>query len=118
MEQRHDDGDHARRLSKIGGNLNRCNANGVAGSHNLRNDLGRPINVQNSRTRDALAMITPAATDSVFADPFENVSALRRLASHKVRTPAKPMRAFEQFTADLQSCHSALRHLRTASKRS
>jgi hypothetical protein len=59
-------------------------------------------------------MITPAATDSVFADPFENVSALRRLASHKVRTPAKPMRAVEQFTADLQSCHSALRHLRRA----
>jgi hypothetical protein len=67
----------------------------------LGRHLGRPINAQNSRTRDALAMIMPAATDSVFADPFENVSALRRLASHKVRTPAKPMRAFEQFTADL-----------------
>jgi hypothetical protein len=76
--------------------------------------LGRPINAQNSRTRDALAKIIPAATESVFADPLENISAQRRLASHKVRPAAQPMRAFEQFTADLESCLAGLRHLRTA----
>jgi hypothetical protein len=76
--------------------------------------LGRPINAQNSRTRDALAKIIPAANDAVFSDPLENISVQRRLASHNVRPVAKPMRAFEQFTADLESCHSALRHLRTA----
>lgn len=76
--------------------------------------LGRPINAQNSRTRDALAQIVPAATAAVFADPLENISAQRRLASHKVRPAAKPMRAFEQFTADLESCYSGLRHLRIA----
>ncbi len=76
--------------------------------------LGRPINAQNSRTRDALAKIMPAANDAVFSDPLENVSVQRRLASHKVRPAAKPMRAFEQFTADLESCQSALRHLRRA----
>lgn len=75
--------------------------------------LGRPINAQNSRTRDALAKIMPAVSDPVFADPLENISEHRRLASHKVRPPAKPMRAFEQFTADLESCHLAVRHLRT-----
>jgi hypothetical protein len=68
---------------------------------------------QNSRTRDALAKIMPATNDAVFADPLENISEQRRLASHKVRPAAKPMRAFEQFTADLQSCYSALRHLST-----
>lgn len=76
--------------------------------------LGRPINAQSSRTRDALAKIVPAANDAAFSDPLENISAQRRLASHKVRPAAKQMRAFEQFTADLESCHSALRHLRTA----
>ncbi len=76
--------------------------------------LGRPINAQNSRTRDVLAKIVPAANDPAFSDPLENISAQRRLASHKVRPAAKPMRAFEQFTADLESCHSALPHLRRA----
>ncbi len=80
----------------------------------LGNRLGRPINAQNSRTRDALAKIMPAANDAIFSDPLENISAHRRLASHKVRPAARPMRAFEQFTADLESSHSALRHLRTA----
>jgi hypothetical protein len=79
----------------------------------LSKRLGRPINAQNSRTRDALQKIIPAVGDPVFASPLENISAQRRLASHKVRPPAKPMRAFEQFTADLESCYSALRHLRT-----
>ena len=76
--------------------------------------LGRPINAQNSRTRDALAKTMPAANDAVFSDPLENISAQRRLAAHKVRPAAEPMRAFERFTADLEACHSALRHLRTA----
>lgn len=76
--------------------------------------LGRPINAQNSRTRDALAKIIPATNDTVFLDPLENVSKQRRLASHNVRPAAEPMLAFEEFTADLQSCHAALHHLRTA----
>ena len=76
--------------------------------------VGRPVNAQSSRTRDALAKVMPAATDAVFADAFEKVSVQRRLASHKVRDAARPMRAFEQFTADLQSSHLALRHLRKA----
>jgi hypothetical protein len=76
--------------------------------------LGRPVNVQSSRTRDALSKIVPAVTDPVFADALENVSAQRRLASHNVRVPAKAFRAFEQFTVDLQACHAALRHLRLA----
>lgn len=76
--------------------------------------LDRSINAQNSRTRDALAKIIPAANDAVFSDPLENISARRRLASHNIRPAAKPMPAFEQFTSDMASCHSALRHLRTA----
>jgi hypothetical protein len=85
------------------------------GIEHLGRRLGRPVNAQSSRTRDALAKVLPAvASDPVFADPIENISVQRRLASHKVRPPATPMRAFEQFTTDLQSCHRALRLLRTA----
>ena len=76
--------------------------------------LGRAVNGQSMRTRDSLAKIMPVVGDPVFADAFENVSAQRRLASHKVRPAAKPERAFEQFTKDLRSCHAALRLLRTA----
>jgi hypothetical protein len=76
--------------------------------------LGRPLNAQNSRTREALTKVVPAANDAAFADPLENISAQRRLAAHKVRPAAKAMTAFEQFTVDLESCHLALRHLRTA----
>ncbi len=85
-----------------------------AGIQHLGKRLGRPINAQNMKTRDALAKILPAVTgDPAFADPIENVSAQRRLASHKVRPAAQPMAAFEQFTKDLQMCHQALRLLRT-----
>jgi hypothetical protein len=76
--------------------------------------LGPPINTQNSRTRDALAKIMTAASDPVFEDAFENVSAQRRLASHNARPPAKAVNAFERFTDDLRACHAALHRLRTA----
>jgi len=76
--------------------------------------LGRPVNAQNSRTRDALAKIVPASSDPAFSAPLDNVSAQRRLASHNVRPAARSMPAFEQFTADLESCHCALRLLRTS----
>ena len=86
-----------------------------AGIEHLGKCLGRPINAQSMKTRDGLAKILPALTgDPAFADPIENVSAQRRLASHKVRPAAQPMAAFEQFTKDLQLCHQALRLLRTA----
>jgi hypothetical protein len=84
------------------------------GIEQLGQRLGCPINAQSMKTRNALATILPAvANDRTFADPIENVSEQRRRASHKVRPPAQPMTAFEQFTKDLQLCHQAVRLLRT-----
>src|SRR5207249_4807105 len=46
-----------------------------SGIEQLANRLGRPINAQSMKTRDALAKILPVVTqDPVFADPIENVS--------------------------------------------
>ena len=57
-----------------------------AGIEHLGRRLGRPINAQSMKTRDALAQILPVVTnDSAFADPIENVSEQRRRATHKVR---------------------------------
>jgi hypothetical protein len=85
-----------------------------SGIEQLANQLGRPINAQFMKTREALAKILPVVTrDPVFADPIENVAKQRRSATHEVRPPANPMSAFEQFTKDLQLCQQALRLLRT-----
>ena len=84
-----------------------------AGIEHLGRRLGRPVNAQSMKTLAALAVIVPAVTvDPTFDDPIKNVSEQRRRASHRVRPPATPMPAFEQFTDDLQLCHRALRLLR------
>jgi len=88
------------------------------GIERLGDRLGRPTNAQSSKTRAALAEVLPAVTaDPVFAGPIENVSEQRRRAAHKVRPPAAPIPAFEQFTKDLQLCVAAMRLLRSSLER-
>lgn len=74
--------------------------------------LGRPVKVENLKTRTALETALPALkTATSFQRAYAVVSENRRKATHGVRAAAEPYKAFEQFTRDLQLCVDGLKEL-------
>ena len=78
----------------------------------LSRQLGRPVNVDNLRTRTALETVLPALKIAAsFQMAYDVVSENRRKATHGVRLAAERYNAFEQFTRDLQLCVDGLKEL-------
>jgi hypothetical protein len=69
-------------------------------------------NFDNDKTLVALKRLLPAETHKRVLEPFEVLSTQRRLASHKVRPPAKPFPAFEEFSKDMVCVLKALKALK------
>lgn len=79
----------------------------------LATKISIEVNVESSKTVDALKKLLPSLSGgaSGFEAAYSLLSQQRGLASHKVREPARPFRAFEQFTEDLKLCVTGLIHL-------
>jgi len=77
--------------------------------------LKRRMNPAATRTLNALrkTLLPSLEGDQDFTDPMDNVSTQRGRAAHKVRQPATAMKAFEQFSNDLEACVVAVRLVRT-----
>jgi hypothetical protein len=81
----------------------------------LASRLNRTLDKGATRAPNALMTALPQLrADDKFVKPLEKVSEQRGLASHGVRPPARPMRAFEAFFGDLNACLAALRLLKSA----
>jgi hypothetical protein len=64
------------------------------------------------RTVNTLKNVFPNLEEpAIFSTAYDLVSEQRRLASHNARPPAEAMRAFEQFTRDLELCVRGLGEL-------
>lgn len=74
--------------------------------------LGVMTRSANHKTLDALRKILPTELHAAILGPFNVVSEQRRLASHRVRPPARRCAAFEKFSHDMQEVLGALRALR------
>jgi hypothetical protein len=79
----------------------------------LSRRVGRPRQTASDRTVDALKAVFRALDVADFNTSIANVSEQRGRASHGVRPPATPMRAFETFSRDIEACLGAIRLLRT-----
>lgn len=66
------------------------------------------------RTLNAITTLLPALVDSDFYRAFGSISLQRGPAGHKVRLPAQPIQAFEQFTASLEELERGLKELLAA----
>jgi hypothetical protein len=78
----------------------------------LATHLAIPSKFESDRTVAALTKLLPALeSPSRFADALALVSEQRRIATHKVRPPAKRFEAFATFTKDLVLCLDALKEL-------
>ena len=73
------------------------------------------VNVGSNKTIDTLKKLLPSLNgeSSGFERAVNLLSQQRGLASHKVRKPAIPFRAFETFTEDLRLCKAGLSELLT-----
>lgn len=80
----------------------------------LAQRLGRTVNADSKYTLRTLAALLPSLQDSVFTHAMAVVSEQRRRASHKVRPPAKPFKAYQVFSKDLDDCLTALRLVKAA----
>lgn len=79
--------------------------------------LGRAVSCASDRTLICLRKALPALDEEAeFSTPLATMSAQRRLAAHKERPAAQPMRAFDVFTEDLRSCVGAIEKVRTTLK--
>lgn len=80
----------------------------------LASALNRKIDPGATRALNAVqkTLLPSLGTDPAFADPMKNVSDQRGLSSHRVRPEAKAMKAFDQFSRDLESCVAAFQLLK------
>lgn len=77
--------------------------------------LGRKMDAGATRTLNALkkTLLPQLGDNPLYNAPHDKVSDQRGNASHGVRPAAKPMKAFEQFSSDVEACLGALRLLKT-----
>lgn len=80
----------------------------------LADRVGRKMEAGATRTLNALkkTLFPQLGGDASFSAPHDKVSDQRGNASHGVRSAAKPMKAFEEFSNDVEACVGALRLLR------
>ncbi len=81
--------------------------------------LKRKMDPAATQTRNALqkTLLPSLEGDPNFAAPMANVSTQRGKAAHTVRAPATAMKAFGQFSNDLEACVVAVRLVRTTLER-
>jgi hypothetical protein len=82
----------------------------------LAHAVGTTVNCASERSLNCLVKVFPELKTPKFSAPFDNVSEQRRRGTHKVRPPARPMKAFETFSDDLQYCLNAIALLATVLK--
>jgi hypothetical protein len=75
----------------------------------LAEKLRVPIRVGTERTLKLLNQVVPKNLHGQIFPPLDKVSMYRRLADHQLRPKAEPMRAFEEFNADMAEVVRALR---------
>lgn len=81
----------------------------------LADRVGRKMDTGATRTLNALrkTLFPQLGDDPCFSTPYDKVSDQRAYAAHGVRPAAKPMKAFAEFSKDVDACLSALRLLKT-----
>ena len=81
----------------------------------LGDRMGRTLDPGAVKTIKALGAILPQLKEAPdFRGPLAVVSNRRRLASHGIRSAATSMKAFQAFSADLNSCLNAVNLLRSS----